>query len=130
MWTCKPTAFGILAPRFSRDADGKVPAACGGTVGEALHFKLKVVGFDKSSGAVKTKMTAEVLDADDKVVGKPLVSEGNLKDPAEAAKAQQANFAGTMLLNRSGDFRLRITVEDAVGKQKTTLVVPLKVNGF
>lgn len=126
--TCHPLSFQILAPRFFRDGERKVPAPVGGLVGETLHFHLLVVGFDKSTKKVQTRLTATVLDKDGKVVSpKPLFVEANLLNPDEAVKATEAAFNGAITLNRAGDFKLRIVVEDLIGKQKATFEAALKV---
>ena len=125
--TCKPTTFQILVPRFFYDADGKVPGPAGGVVGETVYVRLRVVGFDKGQGKIRTTMTLNILDAAGKdVMPKPLVVKADLSNAEEVQKATQVNFNGAVLLNRPGEFRLRITVEDLIGKKKSVFETPLK----
>jgi hypothetical protein len=87
-----------------------------------------VIGFDKSTKKVQTRMTATVVDKDGKPVGgKPIIVEANLLNPEEAAKASQASYSGALSLNRPGEFRLQIVVEDLAGKQKAVFEAPLRV---
>ena len=58
--TCKPVSFQIIDVRFWHDADSKVPAPAGGLLGETAHFKLRIIGFDKSS-----RESTNRLDGDD-----------------------------------------------------------------
>jgi hypothetical protein len=126
--TCKPPTFQILMPRFARDADGKVPAGTTGLVGDALHYSLKVVGYDKSQKKVALVMRATIVDNDGKDVGaKPLEVKGDITDPAKAADSKHATFNGMVSLHRAGDFKLRIVVEDTLGKKTATFETPLKV---
>ena len=126
--TCKPPTFQILVPRFSHDVDGKIPAGTTVLIGDSLHYKIRVVGYDKSQKKVALVMKGLVLDADGKDIGaKPMIVNGDIADADKVAKSVQANFTGTVVLHRVGDFRIRITVEDAVAKKSTTFEVPLKV---
>ena len=126
--TCKAPTFQIVVPRFFRDAESKVPAGTTGLVGETLHYSFKVVGYDKSQKKVALVMKATILDNDGKDVGaKPLEVKGDINDPTKATESRQANFTGTVVLHRAGEFKLKITVEDTLGKQTTTFELPLKV---
>lgn len=126
--TCKPAKFQILIPRFARDADSKVPAGTTGLVGETLHYSLKVVGYDKSQKKVALVMRATIVDGDGKDVGaKPLEVKGDITDPAKAADSKHATFNGLVSLHRAGGFKLRIVVEDTLGKKTATFETPLKV---
>jgi hypothetical protein len=126
--TCKPADFRIVALRFSHDADGKVPAGTTLPAGDTLHYQFKVIGFDTSRKRVGLVMRATVLAADGKDIGaKPLEVRGEVTDPDKAAGSRQATFGGLAALNRPGEFKLRIAVEDMVGKKETTFETPLKV---
>ena len=126
--TCKPSSFQILMPRFFRDAEGKVAAGTTGLVGETLHYTLKVVGYDKSQKKVALLMRATILDADGKDMGaKPMEVKGDITDPAKAAESRHAMFNGNVVLHRAGEFRLKIVVEDTLGKRTATFETPLKV---
>ena len=72
-------------------------------------------------------MRATILDTDGKDIGaKPLELKGETTDPVKA-EAKQATFGGLVALNRAGDFKLKITVEDTVGKKTTMFETPLHV---
>jgi len=126
-FNCLPISFQIIMPRFFRDPDFRVPAAVGGMVGENLHIRLGAIGFDKSQKKVQTRMTCSVVDSGGNVVSTPIVTRADLANPDEAARAHQVVFNGAMTLNRAGDFKLRVVVEDIVGKQQATFETPLKV---
>jgi hypothetical protein len=126
---CLPPSFQILMPRFFRDPELKVPCSAGGFVGENLQLRLHVIGFDKSQKRVQTRMTCAIVDAGgEKVLATPVVTLAELNNPAQVADAKEVLFRGAIALNRAGDFRLRITVDDLVGKQTTTFETPLKVS--
>lgn len=125
--TCKPTEFAILAPRFFHDTEGKQAAGTTGISGEALYYRFKVVGYDKSK-KVSLTMKAEVLDATGKSIdAKPLIINAETTDPDKLAGLIQANFNGTLALHRVGEFKLKITVEDNVAKKTVTFETPVKV---
>ncbi len=124
--TCKAAEFRILAPRFSHDPEGKLPAGTTGIAGESLYYRFKVIGYDKAK-KVSLTMKAEVTDAAGKVVdAKPLVTNAETTDPDKLAGMLQANFSGTVALNRVGEFKLKITVEDNVAKKTATFEAPIK----
>lgn len=124
----KAPEFQIIVPRFSHDPDGKVPAAVGGMVGETIHFKLRVIGFDKSKKRVQATLTVRVVGEDGKeVTDKPRLIKAELNSPEEAAKATQVNFNGLLYLNRPGNFTLRLSVHDDIADKTTTFEAPLKV---
>jgi hypothetical protein len=126
--TVKPVSFQIVDQRFWRDAEAKIPASAGGMVGESVHFKLRVIGFDKSKKKVQTRLTVQILDeAGKETLEKPHVIKAEVNDAEEAAKASQVNFNHVLHLNRTGNFTLRLTAQDLVGDQKSVFETPLKV---
>jgi hypothetical protein len=126
--TLKPTEFRIVVLRFSHDPEGKVPAGTTLLAGDTLHYQFKAIGFDRSLKRVALLMKVQVLDADGKDVGaKPLVVKSEVTDPAKAADARFVPLAGQAVMNRPGEFRLKITVEDMLGDKTTTFETPLKV---
>ncbi|WP_020472840.1 hypothetical protein [Zavarzinella formosa] len=125
--TCKTGEFHLLAPRFTHDPEGKIPAGTTGVAGESLYFRFKVAGYDKSKKLSLT-MKAEVLDSAGKPVdAKPIIANADTTDPEKLASLIQANFTGTLALNRVGEFKLKITVEDNVAKKTVTFETPVKV---
>jgi hypothetical protein len=126
--TLKPVSFQILVPRFWRDADGKIPASVGGIIGESLHVRFKLIGFDKSQKKAQTMVTVQILGEDGKeVVDKPHVIKAALNNTEELAKANHVNFSQVLYLNRAGSFTLRLSAEDVLGKQTAVFETPLKV---
>lgn len=126
--TCKATSFQILTPRFFYDTEGKVPAGTTLLAGQTLHYTLKVVGYDRSQKKVALTMRATILDTDGKDTGaKPLEVKGDITDEKKAVDSKQATFSGTAVMHRTGEFKLKIVVEDTLGKQTATFETPLKV---
>jgi hypothetical protein len=126
--TLKPTAFQVVALRFSHDAEGKVPAGTTILAGDSLHYQFKAIGFDRSLKRVALLMRVQILDADGKDVGaKPQEAKADVTDPAKAVEARSATLGGQAVMNRPGEFKLRITVEDLLGDKTTTFETPLKV---
>jgi hypothetical protein len=126
--TLKAADFRIVALRFSHDAEGKVPAGTTQPAGGTLHYQFKAIGFERSKKKVSLTMRVQVLDAEGKDVGaKPAEAKAEVNDPAKAADARSATLGGQAYLNRTGEFKLRITVEDTVGKKTTMFETPLKV---
>ena len=126
--TLKLSSFQIVALRFSHDAEGRVPAGLTLLAGDTLHFQFKAIGFDHLQKKVSLIMRVQMLDKDGKDMGaKPQEAKADVTDPTRAADARQATLGGQMTMNRTGDFKLKITVEDTVGKKTTTFKAPLKV---
>jgi hypothetical protein len=126
--TVKPVSFQIVIPRFFRDADAKVPTNVGGLVGESLHFKLRVIGFDKSKKKAHVTLKVQVLDSDGKdVTEKPYVIDAKVDNSEEVARISFLKFHHPTYLNRPGNFILRLTAEDMFGNQKSVFETPLKV---
>jgi len=126
--TCVPAKFQVLGVRFWRDPEGKIPAPAGGQIGESVHLKLRVVGFDTSKKKVQTTLTLILLDERGQPVGdKPKVIKAELNSPEDVAKATQVSFNSMFYLNRPGNFTLRLKVDDLEGGQTTIYDSPLKV---
>lgn len=126
--TAKLAGFRIVAPQFSYDAEGKVPAPAGGLVGQILHFRLQGIGFDKEQGKIDASMNVQVLDVQGKeMLPKPILAELRSEDPAMVKKVTSLTFNGNLALNRAGQFTLRITLNDRVGKKTTQFETPLEV---
>jgi hypothetical protein len=126
--TLKPVSFQIVALRFFHDADAKLPAGTTLPAGDTLHYQFRVIGFETRPKRAGLVMRATVLDAEGKDVGAPpLEVKADVTDPDKAAGSRRATCGGLAALNRPGDFKLRIVVEDTVGKKTTTIETPLKV---
>src|SRR5262249_50177711 len=125
--TLKPVSFQIVALRFFHDADAKLPAGTTLVAGDTLHYQFRVIGFDTRAKRVGLVMRATVVDADGKDVGANAREvKGKPTDQAKA-EARHATFGGLVVLHRTGDFKLRIVVEDTVGKKTTTFETPIRV---
>jgi hypothetical protein len=125
--TCKPASFQIIVPRFYHDSDASVPAGTTLLVGETLHYRFRVIGFDTSQKRVGLIMRAVMVDADGKSLGaRPLEVKGETTDPVKA-DTRRAAFSGQAALHRAGEFKLRVEVEDTIGKKLTTFETPIKV---
>jgi hypothetical protein len=126
--TLKPAGFALLNPRFFYDAEHRVSALAGGLVGQALHFRLNVVGLDRAGGKAAARMEARVLDAEGKdVLARPIRAEFSTADPEEVKRAEVVTFHAQMDLTRAGKFKLRITVADGVTGKRATFETPLSV---
>jgi hypothetical protein len=126
--TCRPAEFAIVAPRFFYDGESKVQAPPGGLVGQTLHLTLKAIGYEHGEGKVNTAMKLEVLDSQGKpVLPEPIVAEYRTEDPERAKASLSVAFRGSIVLNRAGDFILRVTVTDRLGKRNSGFEVPMKV---
>jgi hypothetical protein len=117
---CKAPKFQILVPRFYHDPEGKAPAGTTLLAGETLHYALKVAEIDKSRKKSALVMRATILAADGKDLGtKPLEIEN--RDPAKPT------FNGSAAMNRAGEFRLRIVVEETHTGRTAMFETPIKV---
>lgn len=126
--TAKPHGFKIVAPQFFFDADGKVAAPAGGVVGQTLHFRLRAIGFSRDQDKIHTAMNVQVFDAEGReTMPKPITAELRTEDAAVVPKVTSLNFNGNLALNRAGQFTLRITLTDRLGKQTATFEAPLRV---
>lgn len=124
----KATEFAIVTPRFHYDADGQVPAPVGGLTGQTLRFNLRGIGFDRTQGKIDTEMQVQVFDAQGRgLMPRPIQASIRTTDADVVKQAPHLTFRGEMALNRSGDFTLRVTVTDTVGKKTATFESPLRV---
>lgn len=126
--TCKAPEFQVLTPRFFQDEEMKVAGGMTRTVGEALTFRVRVVGFDNKQKKVGLLLRTTVVEATGKEIGaKPIVANGDITDADKAARTNVATFTGSLALHRPGDYRVRITIEDTIAKKTTTFEAPLRV---
>jgi hypothetical protein len=124
----KPVEFAIVAQRFYRDAEAKVPAAAGGVLGDLLYVRFRVIGFERGRGGCEVEMNLQVVDKQGKeLLPKPLQVAFRNKDPAELKKISHLNFDPNFALNRVGDFTLCISVTDKIAGKTTKFEAPLHV---
>jgi hypothetical protein len=124
----KAMEYAIVSPAFFYDANFSVPAPAGGVVGQRLHYRLGVIGFDRSSGKIENEMMVEVLDKDGKLLQhKPLYFAAEKSDEKSVKELLVLDLNGWMGLSKAGEFILRITVTDRNSKKKATWEAPLKV---
>ena len=127
-FTCRPAEFGLVRVRFSADEGGTSPSRVDGVVGQPLHLKLAVVGFDRSEGAIDLEMDVRVLDAKGRPVAPKGVRVAVRSDDADTIKsATQATFSAELTRTRPGDFILKVTVTDKQSGQTATFEAPMRV---
>src|SRR5262249_41190471 len=118
----------IVGLEFFHDGDGKLPASTNATLGEPLHFRLRVIGFDRSKEKVHVEMALQTLDSEGKeTLPKPLTFDFLPEDPKAVRRTSFVFFNGRIGLNRIGKFTLRITINDKISQQSTQLEVPMTV---
>src|SRR5262249_10176808 len=124
----KATEFAIVSPEFYYDADFAVPAPVAGVVGQSLHFRLWTFGFDRSQGKIDNEITVQVLDKDRKeTLPRPLRYVAEKDDPAIVKGLAALDLSGWLVMNKAGEFTLRITVTDRNSKKTSTFEAPVKV---
>jgi hypothetical protein len=125
----KASTFVIVAPQFFYDAGGKVPAPAGGLVGQALFFKLRVIGLDRSKGKIDTTMKVEISEAEGQegLLSKPINASFKSEDPAVLKTVAYVTYDGHFALNREGSFVLKITITDRVADKSTVFSTVLNV---
>jgi hypothetical protein len=127
--TVKANTFAIVAPQFFYDAAGKVPAPAGGVVGQALFFKLRVIGLDRSKGKIDTTMKVELSESEGKegLLSKPINASFKSEDPAVLKTVAYVTYDGYFALNREGSFVLKITITDQIADKSTVFSTVLNV---
>ncbi len=124
----KATEFAIVSQQFFHDAASTVPAPAGGVVGQQLHFRLLVVGFDRSAGKLDEELVVRVFDKDKKeLTPKPLRMAAQKDDEKLAKELPAIDFSGWVVLTKAGEFTLQISVTDNNSKRTATWEAPLKV---
>jgi hypothetical protein len=127
-FVCKAAELAIVAVRFFNDAQGKAPAPFGGTLGQTLFFQHKAIGFDRQPNEIHMTMNYRLLDENGKeVTPQPFQTSVRANDPNVIKGATHVDFQGELVLNRVGNFALRITVTDCVANRTCTFDTPLRV---
>ena len=127
-FTCTKEEFALVQVRFSHDAAGDVHASPGGLVSQALHVRMKAIGFDKSKNEIDVEMEIDVLDAAGKpVMPRPIRTGVHNEKPEEVKQITRLALSAVLSLNRPGDFTLRITVTDKLAMKKVVFESPLRV---
>ncbi|HEX5272550.1 MAG TPA: hypothetical protein VFW33_18760, partial [Gemmataceae bacterium] len=122
----KETEFAIVSPQFFHDATHAVAAPAGGVVGQQLHFRLLVIGFDRSAGKLDEELVVRVFDKDKKeLTPKPLRMTAEKTDEKVVKELPAIDFSGWVMLTKAGEFTLRITVTDINTKKTATWEAPL-----
>jgi hypothetical protein len=121
-------AFAAITPRFFYDPDGKVPAPPEGKLSQTLYVRLKAIGFDRSQGMLEAAMEMQVLDANGQpVMPQPIQVRLRNRDAKVVQQITSVDFSGALTLNRAGDYTLRITITDEVGKKSTPYQTAIRV---
>jgi len=118
----------VVDLEFFHDADGKLPSSTNCPPGEPLHFRLRVIGFDRSKEKIHIQMAVQTLDSDGKEnLPKPLVFDFREQDAKAVQRTNFVFFTSGIGLNRIGKFTLRITITDRLTDQSTKMEVPVTV---
>jgi hypothetical protein len=126
--TLKGAIFTSVSQRFFLDAEGKVPSGAGGIVGQDLHYRIGVIGFDRSKGRIETHMDLEILDEHGKeILTRPSKATYKNEDSEAVKQISVVNFSGFLGLNRVGNFVLRFNFTDVVSGQNAQFAVRLQV---
>jgi len=124
----REATFTSVSQRFFLDADGKVSSGASGIVGQAIHYRMGVIGFDRSKGRIQTNLDMEIVDRDgNKVLAQPIKATFKNEDADAVKQISLINFTGFFALNRAGSFTLQFTFTDPIGGQKSRFEVPLEV---
>jgi hypothetical protein len=127
--TLKPVEFALVMPRFSYDAAGEIPAPAAGLVGQTLHVSVKALGLDASKDKIDAEMQLQIFDAADKpTLRQPIVVNFVQDDPKVARAIGMVRFKAEIVLNRVGDFTVRINVKDRMADKAATFSSPLAVS--
>lgn len=126
--TVKKPDFAILNLEFFLDPNRTTRAARTFVTGQLMAFLFEVEGHDLSAKKVDMTMTIQTLDEKGtELMLTPLQAPLKIDDPARVAKAQVLTFNGSLNLNRVGQFKLRIDVQDHVNNKKIGVEVPFRV---
>jgi hypothetical protein len=126
--TLTKTIFTSVSQRFFMDPDGKVPGATSGIVGQTLYYRFGLIGFDRSTGRVETRMELEVLDDEGRqVLTTPSKITYKNEDRGVTPHITQVSFNGSLVLNRAGNFGLRFKFTDVPSGQICRFEAPLRV---
>jgi hypothetical protein len=118
----------IVGLEFFHDSDGKLPASTNATLGEPLHFRLRVIGLDRSQEKIHVEMALQTLDSEGKEnLPKPLIFPVREEDAKAVQRTSFVFFKSSIGPNRVGKFTLRITINDKITNQSTQLEVPVTV---
>ena len=118
----------IVGLEFFHDAEGKLPSSTNCSPGEPLHFRLRVIGFDRSKEKIHIQMAVQTLDSEGKEnLPKPLISDFREEDARAVQRTGFIFLANGIGLNRVGKFTLRITITDRITGQSTKIEVPVNV---
>lgn len=129
--TCKPSEFVLVAPEFSYDPEGKLPAPGRGVVGQLLYFRLRAIGIDRTQEKIDTAMSVQVLDAAGKeVLPRPITAEVKNDDAQVVRKVTSVTYRAQLLLNRPGDFTIRVSITDRIAQKTAHFEAPLHVSGW
>ena len=126
--TVKAVEFKIVDLQFFHDPEGKIPAPAGGTLGETLFFRLRIIGFDRSKDRIFTEIVLKILDADGAEVSPKRMAYDIRQDDAKAVKSWTfLNYRNSFDLTRVGKFTLRFTATDRLTKNSTNFDMPIQV---
>ena len=127
--TIKPAAFGLMSPMFVYDAEGRVAAPLGGSVGQTLHFAMSTVGEDRTQETWDFALEVHLLDlAGEEVVSlaRPITVATGDRRVIENPKSH-ALFRGGIALDQPGSFTLRLVVTDKASGATSQVELPIEI---
>jgi hypothetical protein len=125
--TVKPVELALVAPTFSYDPEGRVPAAPGGDTSRTLYWHLNIIGFACPGGEIDLNTHIELLDP---AGHEPLSAPEDIlvRRPAhDGALPKMLHTDGALALSRPGRFLLRVTVTDRKADRTAKFETPLRV---
>lgn len=127
--TIKPAAFGLMSPVFVYDAEGRIAAPLGGSVGQTLHFAISTVGEDRMQETWDYSMEVRLLDLQGEEVvslARPITVATADRRVIENTKAH-ALFRGGIALDQPGSFTLRLVVTDKTSGGTSQFELPIEI---
>lgn len=126
--TLKAAEFALVMPRFSYDADGKIPAPAAGMLGQTLHASVKALGLDASKGVIDSEMKLQIYDDKGKpTMPRAITASFRHDDPKTVKEIGLVRFKADVTLNRTGNFTLKMIITDRVAGKSATFSSPLVV---
>jgi hypothetical protein len=126
--TVKPLELAVVAPTFSYDPEGRIPAPPGGDPTRTLYWRMNVIGFACPGGEIDLKARIEFLDA---------AGQERLSDPEDipihrgaregASPPRMVYLNGSLGLSRPGHYLMRVTVTDQVAHKTAKFETSLHV---
>jgi hypothetical protein len=126
--TVMEPALALIRPRFSYEAEGKIPAGLTAVVGTRLHWRAFAVGFDRAQQKMDVVLTMQLHDgAGAPLMPRPVTIHATNANADQVAKTDFVNFSAFFTCNRPGTFRVSITLTDRIAEKSVTFDAPVTV---